>query len=163
MFVNTGVYTVQYSILYSASAQISCVRAPLPPPPLPPAQSNSSYQLKCEIKSSTVKKTRLSLVFILFCFCRYRAKIPIETSTYLPSANPIGDFGSGYLTTYLYNGNRPSTSYTETKMVQSDVWCSLTCRMVVDTWFVGSKYLEYNSSIRAENIFFSLILLLIFK
>jgi hypothetical protein len=166
MFVNTGVYTVQY-VQYS----VFCICSDkLRPCSSPPAQSNLSYQLKCEIKSYTVKKPCLqSLVFMLLLTCFAPVGNHAKNTDWnehilvSPSSNPIGDIGSGYLTISTYNGNRPSTSYTETKMVQSDVWYLLTCRMVADTWFVGSKYLESNSSIRAENIFFSLILLLIFK
>jgi hypothetical protein len=64
----------------------------------------------------------------------------------LSSANPIGETGSGYPTN-VYDGNRLSLPILRQKIALSDVWCLLTCRMVV---VMRIEYLEYNSSTRTE-------------
>jgi hypothetical protein len=64
----------------------------------------------------------------------------------LASANPIGEIGSGYPTN-VYDGNRLSLPILRQKM----------CYLLYDLYWLarwlllwGSKYLEYNSSIRTE-------------
>ncbi len=64
-----------------------------------------------------------------------------------PLLNQYGEIGSGYPSN-VYDGNRLLFPILREKMVLSDVHTVLIdCRMVV---VMGSKYLEYNASIRTE-------------
>jgi hypothetical protein len=51
----------------------------------------------------------------------------------------------------ICNGNRLSLPILRQKIALTNVRLLLTCRMVGDMGFVGSKYLEHNFSIRTES------------